>query len=467
MSVSRKITFALYFGNRGFFPGELIADARKELAQAVEQAGYEYIMPAESIGRYGAVETIEEGKRYAAFLEENRGKYQGVILCLPNFGDENGAMVALEHCGVPILVEAYRDEVGKMDFRHRRDAVCGKLAMCNVLRQHRLPYTLLEPFACDPGDPEFAGRLEKFAAICRVVSGMKGCNIGAIGARTTAFKTVRFDEIAMQNVGINVETIDLAEVFARMETADPERIETKKAEYLAITDFGTHPLSKLETIARIGVVIDDLIREYDLHGIALRCWNEFETRFGVAPCLVLCDLNERGIAASCELDVNNTVMMRAISLAAAYPTMLLDVNNNFGRSPDKCVLFHCGPVPISLAQGKGETIEHLMFRKSFGPGSGVGVNKVKIATGPVTVASMRTENGRLCGFVSEGRLTDDVLEEAFFGSGIVLEKPHMEGLLQYMGYNGFRHHVCVTKGSVAEAVQEALTKYLGYRIDRI
>ena len=65
--MNEKITFALYFGNRGFFPGELIADARKELAKAVEDAGYDYIMPEESIGRYGAVETIEEGKRYAAF----------------------------------------------------------------------------------------------------------------------------------------------------------------------------------------------------------------------------------------------------------------------------------------------------------------------------------------------------------------------------------------------------------------
>ena len=89
-----------------------------------------------------------------------------------------------------------------------------------------------------------------------------------------------------------------------METVEQERIDAKKADYLAITDFGKYPMKKLETIARIGVVIDDLIAENDLQGVALRCWNEFETKFGVAPCLVLCDLNERGIAASCELDVN-------------------------------------------------------------------------------------------------------------------------------------------------------------------
>lgn len=465
--MKKKLTFALFFGNRGFFPGELIADARKELAQAVTEAGYDYIMAEESVGRYGAVETIEEGKRYAEFLEQNRGKYQGVILCLPNFGDENGALVALKKCGVPILVEAYRDEEGKMDFAHRRDALCGKIAMCNVLRQHKLPYTLFQPFTCNPQDPEFRGHLDQFASICRVVDGMKECNIGAIGARTTAFKTVRFDEIAMQNVGINVETIDLSEVFARMKNADAKRVSEKMVDYSAITDFGAYPMEKLETIAKIGVVVDDLIAEYNLHGIAIRCWNEFETTFGVTPCIVLCDLNERGIAASCELDVNNTVMTRAITLAAGHPTMLLDVNNNYGKDPNKCILFHCGPVPISMTEGKGTTIEHLMFRKTFGEGSGVGVNKVKIAAGPVTVASMRTENGKLCGFVTEGRLTDDKIEEAFFGSGIVFEKKNIEDMLEYMGYNGFRHHVCITKGNVASVVEEALVKYLGYQIDRI
>ena len=83
------------------------------------------------------------------------------------------------------------------------------------------------------------------------------------------------------------------------------------------------------------------------------------------------------------------------------------------------------------------------------------------------MASMRTENGKLCGFVTEGTLTDDAIEEAFFGSGIVLERKNIEQMLAYMGTNGFRHHVCVTKGNVAEIAKEALEKYLGYNVDRI
>ena len=36
------MTFALYFGNRGFFPESLIGTARDEVAAAVAAAGYDY-----------------------------------------------------------------------------------------------------------------------------------------------------------------------------------------------------------------------------------------------------------------------------------------------------------------------------------------------------------------------------------------------------------------------------------------
>ena len=135
-----KVTFALFFGNRGFFPGEVIADARREMIEAVTKAGFDYICMDENATRYGAVETRKEGQQYAKFLEENRGKFDGVIICMPNFSDENGAAEALREANVPILVQAYPDEIGKMDFAQRRDSVCGKFAMCHVLRQCGIKY---------------------------------------------------------------------------------------------------------------------------------------------------------------------------------------------------------------------------------------------------------------------------------------------------------------------------------------
>ena len=463
----KKTTFALYFGNRGFFPGELIAGARRDLVAACEALGYGTIMMDESLTRYGAVETIEEGRLYAKFLEEHRGEYDGVILSLPNFGDENGAAVALRDAGVPILVQAFPDEMDKMDFAHRRDAMCGKLAMCNLLRQVGIRYTLTESFCVHPATPEFARDLEHFAAVCRVAGGMRRFNVGAIGARTTAFKTVRYDEIAFQHLGVNVETIDMSRIFAEMDKVGGEALEAKKAVYAALSDFGTYPPEKLENIARLGVVIDTLIEEYDLHAVAIRCWDELQKRYGIAPCLILGELNERGISAACELDVTNAVMMRAVGLAANYPVMLLDVNNNYENDPDKVIFFHCGPAPASLMRSRGKIEEHLMFRKSYGEGSGVGINRGKFIVDDVTVGSFKTEGGKLCAFVTEGRLTDDALPEVFFGCGTVFEKTDANAMLTYMAKNGYRHHVAITRGHSAAAVVEAFRNYLGYEIDLI
>lgn len=463
----RKITFALYFGNRGFFPGEVIAEARERLITACVRNGYGYLVMDESLTRWGAVETIAEGKLYADFLEENKGKYDGIILSLPNFGDENGASVAFGNVNVPILIHAFPDELDKLDFAHRRDSMCGKMAMCNVLRQMDVNYTLTNKFCTDPLSDSFSADLHRFAAICRVTAGMKQFNIGAVGARTTAFKTVRFDEIALQKKRINIETIDMTMVFAMMDGVDTEKLEKKKAKYSSLASFDRYPEKKLENIARLGVVVDKLIETYNLQAVAIRCWDELEKTYGIAPCLILGELNERGIAASCELDISNAIMMRAIYLATDHPVVLLDVNNNYGDDDDKAIFFHCGPAPASFIKGRGEIQEHLMFKKTYGDGSGVGINKGECISCEVTVGSLKTENGEICSFVTEGKLTEDTLPPEFFGFGTVFEKKDAKAVFNYMASNGYRHHVAVSRGNYASVIEEAFGKYLGYKIDMI
>ena len=461
--------FAVYFGNRGFFPGELIASAIEDFRSVLAANGHEALMMEGSGTRYDAVETPEEGRAFAAFLEKHSGEYDGVILSLPNFGDENGAVVALRDVKVPILVQAYPDEIGNMDFAHRRDAVCGKIAMCNVLRQAGVKFTLTKSFAVHPESPEFAEDLRRFAATCRVVNGMRDIYIGAIGARTTAFKTVRFDEIAFQRNGINIETFDMSQIFAAMDSASDGKVSAKKAAYLEYADFTGVENAKVESIARFGVAIDELISVYSLKAVAIRCWDELEKRYGISPCLAMSVLNEAGIAAACEMDVNNAVMMRAVALASDSPVGLFDVNNNYGDAKDRAIMFHCSAIPGSMLKCRGCIGEHLMFRKAYGPGTGIGIFGGEVRSMPLTVGSFKTENGRLCAFVTEGEATGDPIEKEFFGTGFVFRKDDGDAnaMLNYMSRNGYRHHVAFVRGNWSEAVVEAFSNYLGYEIDRI
>ena len=464
-----KQTFALFFGNRGFFPESLIAGARKELQGTLAEMGYATLTLGDDATRYGAVETAEEGLKYAAFLAEHRGEYDGVILSLPNFGDENGAVAALKDCGVPVLIQAYPDQIGRMDFEHRRDSFCGKFSIMDVFYQHGLAFTAFKPHTVHPLSGAFRRQVNLFAAVCRVVGGMRRFTIGAIGARTTAFKTVRFDELALQKYGITVETLDLSELFSRVGRIDGSAAAFKaKSERLrGYTDWAGVPDEKFAMLAKAGVVIDEIIAEYRLDCLALRCWIEMERELGVSPCVLLSELNERGITAACELDVCTAIAMRALGLAAQGPSACLDWNNNYGDAEDKCILFHCGPVPQSVMAARGRVIEHAMFAKSLGPGCGWGCNVGRIARSPLTFSSAKTENGKLLLYLGEGSFTDDEIEEGFFGCGGVAEIEGLQDKLLAIGKKGFRHHVGVAFGHVAIPLAEAFETYLGYETVKI
>ena len=97
----KKQTFALFFGNRGFMPAELIKQARIDMVKALTDANYDYIIMDEDLTRYGAVETRDEGLLYHQFLKKHEGEFDGVILCMPIFIDENGEAQA----GVDLTID--------------------------------------------------------------------------------------------------------------------------------------------------------------------------------------------------------------------------------------------------------------------------------------------------------------------------------------------------------------------------
>lgn len=461
--MANRTKFALCFGNRGFMPGELILDARKDLVEAVEDAGYDYIIMDEAATRYGAVETRDEGRLYRKWLKEHEGEYDGVIYSMPIFPNENGAAEALRDAGVPILMQAYPDELGKMNFGARRDAYCGKISVTNVFTQYQIPFTVFKPHVVDPLSDTFKSNLKDFAAVCKVVNGMKRFTIGAIGARTTDFKTVRFDETALQKHGITVETIDLSDLISRVKNmADDLEEVVNKIEYLKeYSDFSSLPEANMNNLAKLSLVLDQYIEEYHMDAISIRCWNELETILRVSPCVLLSELNNRNIAASCEVDVCSAITMRALTLASDQPSTVLDWNNNYGADEDKVVLFHCGPVPRDLMTDKGTVTEHKMFAKSD-PGSGWGTNEGRIKAFDMTYSSCMTMDGKLVVYAGEGAMTDDPIEDGFFGCGGVAEIDGLQEKLLKITKGGFKHHTSIGVGHLKSILDEAFTNYLGY-----
>ncbi len=461
-----KTTFALFFGNRGFFPGSLIAQARAEMAQALRGWGHEVLMLDEGATRYGAIETPAEGELYANFLRAHQGKFGGVILCLPNFGDENGALAALREAGVPILVQAYPDDLDRMAPEVRRDAFCGKISIMDVFCQYGLPFTALKPHTVHPTSERFRANVDYFDRLCRVVSGFKNMVVGAVGARTTAFKTVRIDEIALQRHHITVETLDLSDIFNRMNKLDATSAayRDKAATLRAYTSWQGVPEGAFDRLVRLGVALDAVVAEYKMDAVAVRCWVELQAQLGISPCVLLSEMNNRGVVTACEVDLGNAVAMKALSLASGGPVTCLDWNNNYGDDDDKCILFHCGPVPASLMAGPGQVVDHAILANSVGKGCSYGCNVGRIAPTDFTFGSMRTEAGQLQFYLGEGRFTGEPIPPEFFGCAGVAEIKGLQDVLLHVGRFGHRHHVSVAPARVQEPVREALERYLGCEV---
>jgi L-fucose isomerase-like protein len=320
----------------------------------------------------------------------------------------------------------------------------------------------MTPHVVHPLTKEFKANLDDFAAICRVVGGMKRFSIGCIGARTTAFKTTRFDEIALQKYDITVESFDLSELVYKVQNRKVDAAVKAKIDRLKkYTNCSKVPQDRMEVLAKISCTIDDYIEEYHLDAISLRCWNEMETILRVCPCVLLSELNDRGIAASCEIDLCSAITMRAMLLASGKPTAVLDWNNNYGDDPNKVILFHCGPVAQTLMAGKGTVTAHKMFEKCD-PGSGWGSNEGRIKAFKMTYSNCQTVDGKLVIYASEGEFTKDKIENGFFGCGGVAKIPDLQNKLVKLARGGFKHHTSVGMGHMKVILQEAFTTYLGY-----
>ncbi len=461
-----KSRFALFFANRGFFPASHQRTARKEMQEVLTSLGHDLLVMEAEATRHGAVETPAEGRKFKNFLDHHKGEIDGIIVCLPNFGDETGAVSALDGCDLPILVHAYPDRLDEMAPSKRRDAFCGKLSIMDVFFQYGIRFTALPPHTVAPGSPEFASAIQYFDRTCRVVRGLRSLVVGAVGARTTAFKTVRVDELALQKHGVTVETYDLSAIInwtQSLSDSDP-RVRDKSHYLSGYTDWSGAPDAALTNLSKLGVVLEELIESEGLDALSLRCWVELQQQLHISPCTIVSELGNRSIPVACEVDTGNAVMMHALGCAAGSPSTLLDWNNNYGSDQDKCILFHCGPVPQSLMADNGRISDHEILKNELGPGRAYGCIVGRIRPMPFTYGSLMTVDGKIKTYLGTGRITEDEIPTSFFGCAGVAQVDELQNKLQRIGYGGFRHHVAIAPDHVAAPTAEALEKYLGYEV---
>jgi L-fucose isomerase-like protein len=458
-------TLGVIVGNRDFFPDVLIAEARRDLTKLFAELSIEPVWLSTEETKLGAVETWADAQKCGALLGRNREKLDGILVCLPNFGDEKGVAdsIRIADLRLPILVQACPDDLDQFGLDRRRDAFCGKISVCNNLRQYGIKYSITRDHTVAILDPRFREDLVSFIGTCKVVRGLKGVRIGAVGARPNAFNTTRFSEKLFEASGITVNTIDLSEVFgdAGRIATDDLRVRQRVEQIRSYADASAAPDDAILRMAKFALVVDDWMHSLGITATAIQCWSSLQKNFGVNVCTIMSMMSEQMLPSACEVDIAGVVGMYALQLAAGRPSALIDWNNNYGNDPDKCVFFHCGnwakdflpEIRIATAPILGTTLGE---ENTFGALEG------RTDAGPVTFGRVSTDdlNGKICAYVGEGEFTNDPLNT--FGTRAVVRVPGLPKLMHVICQNGFEHHAAMNRSHSATAVAEALGRYLGW-----
>lgn len=467
MQTNKTSTIAVIIGNRDFFPDKLVAEARTEILDLFKKLNITPVLLSDADSKLGGVETFAEAQKCAALFKQHADAIDGILVVLPNFGDEKGVAETIKWSGlnVPVLIQAYPDDLGKMDVVNRRDAWCGKISVCNNLYQFGIKYSLTTKHVVNPSDESFITDLKNFVAVCRVVKGMRKVRIGAVGARPGAFNTVRYSEKILQRNGISVTTVDLSEILgnANKLTADDASVKEKLEKIHAYTSTGKTPNDRLIQIAKLDVVLADFMQENSLDATAIQCWTSLQKNYGCNVCTSMSMMSENMLPSACEVDVTGTLSMYAMQLASGSPSALVDWNNNYADDDTKCVLFHCGnwaksflpDIQISTAPILGTSV---------GTENTYGALDGRTPAMPLTYGRISTDDckGIIKAYVGEGELTNDALNT--FGNRAVAQIKDLQGLMKYVCRNGFEHHVVMNASKTAGILKEALENYLGWEV---
>lgn len=460
--------FGVLISNRSFFPAHLVQSTREKLLASLLEWGHEVVTLSPEDTHMGQTMSYEEAQKCAKLFRDNMDRLDGIIISLPNFGEETGIADAIKwsKCEVPILVQACDDDFDKLNLENRRDAFCGKLSVCNNLRQYGIKYSLTTRHTCPVDGEEFKKDVDWFARVCAVVKSMRTARLGQIGARVLPFRTVRYSEKLLQATGMTVETVDFSEIFAAIEQITDEKVIEEKVKEIQGYARIAHGIENYKVVrqAKLSIALENWMKEHHCDASAVQCWDSVESNFGCATCLSMSMMGEKGMPSACETDIMGAVSMLALQKASGVPPIYQDWNNNYHQEPNKCINVHCSNYPVS-AFAEVPEIENLdILGTTLGTEVSFGALKGRVRAGRMTYLKVSTDDvqGKIRCYLGEGKFTDDPLPT--FGGVAVCEVPRLNDLMKHLTRNGYEHHVAIVQAGVADVLEEALSNYLGWDV---
>src|SRR5512141_1276820 len=105
-------TLGVIVGNRGFFPDHLVESGRKTILKVLEQECIKPIILPVDASKFGCVESNVDAEKCADLFKQHRHEIDGILVTLPNFGEERPIANTLRWAdlNVPVLIQAFPDD---------------------------------------------------------------------------------------------------------------------------------------------------------------------------------------------------------------------------------------------------------------------------------------------------------------------------------------------------------------------
>ena len=356
--------------------------------------------------------------------------------------------------GLPVLIWGPRDGYPNGLEWRPTDSQCGMFATTKLLMHYGVKFSYIENCALD-SDILVHG-LQDFLAAANVVKAFRALRIARISSRPKEFLSVMVNESELlEKYDIEIvpgEPTVILDMVDQILAGEKDRMEALLQDLvdagLDISRLG----EKRYPLAAIELALMDFAEDNCCNAISCECWNLFRVKYGVSPCFILGDLNDRGIPAACENDVHAAITSVMAVAASRYttPSFVADLTIRHPENDNAELLWHCGSFAKRL---KKKGVEGYIIEQGKG--------FYELEGGKVTVLRFDGIDGKYYMFAGEAKGVDGPITN---GNYLWVETDDWVKWEKKFIFGPYIHHVVGIHGSYTQIIQEAC-RYLDIQID--
>jgi L-fucose isomerase-like protein len=288
-------------------------------------------------------------------------------------------------------------------------------------------------------------RISVFIQAVKAIAFLKEATIAVIGMRPDGFEVSDFDELAIKKLfGTEITKLSLYTLSKRMKEVGEEAIDKDMEIQKRLFTIKEGDLSAVRELSRLYLALKDFVIEHNIQSYAPDCWPELRDIDKTPICSINGRMNDEGVMASCECDVDGSMTLMLEYVLAGTSPWWADFVNIIAEH-DALFWWHGGNAPQSVSRNKP------VLEKVFDFG---GLSQTAMMNaGTATVCRMNSMRGTFTIHAGVGEVIET--KPLLRGSNLLIRMRggNME-FVESMLKNGIPHHNGIVYGNILDELGE-------------